>query len=108
NAYVVDLDEVDGVAPVLGAFVRVMKGRDADHAHAGDLILARPADLVSAVAHHLGVVVVLVFVADRDDLGVHPGELQPDRRRVRVGDHRRATSSSHGWTSSPTLAASGS
>src|SRR2546427_417348 len=88
DAYVVDLDEVDGVAPVLGAFVRVMKGRDADHAHAGDLIFARPADLVGAITHHLGVVVVLVLVADGDDLGVHPGELQPDRRRGRGGDHR--------------------
>src|SRR5438874_277360 len=88
---VVDLDQVDGVAPMLGAFLRVVIRRHADHAEAGYLVLAWTSDLVGSVANDLRVVVVVVLMADRHDLRVHPRKLQADRGRIRVGDHCRAT-----------------
>src|SRR5437764_2660334 len=90
---VVDLDQVDGVAPLPGALFGVVVGRHADHADPGHLVLARPTDLVRPVADDLGVVVVVVLMADGDDLGVHPRQLEPNRGRVRVGDDGRAAAS---------------
>ena len=90
HADVVDLDQVDGVASALGAFLRVVVRRKADDAYAGDLVLAGSVDLVSAVAHRLRVGVVLVVMADRQQVRLLAGKAQADGRRVRVGDHRRA------------------
>ena len=87
DANVIDLDQVNGVAPVPGSFLGVVIRRDPDHTHARDLVLARPADLISAFAHDLRVVVVVVLMADGHDLGVHPAELEADRGRIRIGDH---------------------
>src|SRR6266481_207691 len=90
DADVVDLDQVDRVPPVLRPPFGVVVRGHADHGHAGDFVFTRPADLVR-LAHRLGVVVILVVVADRDQVGVEPLQLQPDRGRVRVGDDGSAT-----------------
>src|SRR5690242_1290858 len=59
DAHVVDLDQVDRVAPLLGAFFGVVIRRHADHADAGDLVLAGAVDLVRAVTDDLRVAVVV-------------------------------------------------
>src|SRR5205823_11964547 len=73
--------------------VGVVIRRDSDHAHARDLVFARSADLVGAVAHDLGVAVVLMLMADCHQLRVHAAELEPDGGRVRVGYDRRSAAS---------------
>src|SRR2546430_1353493 len=93
HAHIVDLDQVDGVAPALRAFLRVVIRRKTDDAHAGDLVLAGSLDLVSALAHRLRVGVVVVVVADGQQVSFLARQAQPDRGWVGVGDHRRALAS---------------
>src|ERR1700693_2104768 len=92
HTHVVDLDQVNGVAAALRALLLVVIGGKADHADARYLILARTAYLVR-VAHGLRVVVVVVLVADGDEVGVKPLQLEPDGGRVRVCDDSRVAAS---------------
>src|ERR1700674_1377796 len=85
DAHLVDLDQVHRVAPVPGAFLRVVIGGKADHADAGHLILARTADLI-CLAHSLDVIVVVMLVAYGDEVGVQSLQLEPDRGRVGICD----------------------
>src|SRR5215831_17482293 len=90
DAHIVDLDQVDGVAASLGALLGVMKCLEADDAHASDLVLAWPLDLVRPVTHGLGVAVVLVLVADGQEVRLLPGQAEADAGRVRIGHDSRA------------------
>ncbi len=89
HAHVVDLDQVNGVAASLGAFLRVVIRRESDHADAGNLVLTRSFDLVGTLAHRLRVSVVLVVMADGQQVCLLARQAQADGRRVRVGDHCR-------------------
>src|SRR5579864_5357162 len=93
DPHVVHLEQVDGVATLLGSSLRVVVGRESDHAHAGDLVLARPVNLVRSVTDDLHVPVVLVVVADRHQVGIHARKLQSDRGRIRIRDHGRVLAS---------------
>src|SRR5438094_637320 len=73
--------------------LRVVIRRKTDDAHAGDLVLAGSLDLVSALAHRLRVGVVVVVVADGQQVSFLARQAQPDRGWVGVGDHRRALAS---------------
>src|SRR5665213_2943518 len=84
---VVDLDQVHGVSPVLGALLSVVIGGKSDDADTGNLVLAGSADLVR-IADCLRVVVIRVLVADGDQVGFQPLQFEPDRRWIWIGDDR--------------------
>src|SRR5205085_11682221 len=81
--------QVDGVPAALRALLGVVERRQADDADVANLVLARSVDDVGLAAHHLGEAVVLMLVADRDQVGVLLREPQPDRGRIWVGYDRR-------------------
>src|SRR2546430_17738521 len=92
HAHIVDLDQVDAVAPALRAFLRVVIRRKTDDAHAGDLVLPGSLDLVSALAHRLRVSVVVVVVADGQQVSFLSRQAQADRGWVGGGGERRVLS----------------
>src|SRR2546430_2777430 len=89
----VDRGQMGVVAPGFASSPQVVIAGKPDEARAGDFVLAGSFDLVRAVAHRLRVGVVVVVVADGQQVSFLARQAQPDRGWVGVGDHRRALAS---------------